>query len=425
MLLSLFTPTHNPKYLAETYKTLLRQEGEYSFEWILVLNNGITESDILSEIRSDTRVKIYTVDTTEPNIGYLKNFACNRCTGDVFVELDHDDWLASNAFHELNKAYDLQPNGFYYSDFINLRSNGTCQTYSSKYGWTYYNVKANDRTLIACKAFDPTPRSLCHIYYAPNHVRAWSRSAYTVTGGHDSNMKVADDHDLVCRTYLAKVPFVHINAPIYIYRVHAENSYVEYNKDIQIKQQENCHKYLHKLIIEECRRLNLKMLNVVTDEATEIIEGFEPIRLDYGVINALYSQTYYEESSIGVIRANNVLQRLYKDMVVPTFNAFARVLRPAGWLLTATPSIDDGKGGVGRGAFSDPLAHTKWSENNFMYFTDKKFAKLISSYKGRFQCARKFTGYPSQWHKDNYIPYVYADLCNLKGQLRQPGACEI
>ncbi len=424
MLLSLFTPTHNPKFLLSTYKTLLRQAGGYEFEWVLVLNNGVKESDIASEIKSDPRVKIHVADINEPNIGYLKNLACSLCTGDVFVELDHDDWLAPTAFYELNQAYHLNPKGFYYSDFINLRENNTCQTYSSKYGWEDYTYAIDGRNYTACRAFDITPRALCQIYYAPNHVRAWSRHAYTVTGGHDKKLSVCDDHDLLCRTYLAGIEFIHIKSPIYIYRVFSKNSYLTYNNAIQAKQKEICDKYLHMLIVEECRRLDLKMLNVITADNTEIIDGFEPVRLDYGCISAFMS-AHYETSSIGVIRATNALQRIYKQGIISTMNECARILRPSGWLLTATPSIDDGKGGIGRGPFSDPLNETYWCENNFLYYTNKNFAKLMPSYKGRFQCVRKFTSYPSAWHQTNCIPFVYADLCNLKGQARQPGACEI
>lgn len=41
----------------------------------------------------------------------------------------------------------------------------------------------------------------------------------TPRGGHDASLPVTDDHDLLCRTYLAGVKFVHPPRCLYFYRL--------------------------------------------------------------------------------------------------------------------------------------------------------------------------------------------------------------
>ncbi len=417
MKFSIFTPTHRPHNLVRCYDSIKNQKTQVPFEWVIVLNGGVSKNDIHPFIREDNRVILHSSD--KKGIGALKNYAGHQCTGDVLIELDHDDILASDAFTELEKAHTAEPNGFYYSDFINLKDNGTCETYSTRFGWATYRCKVDGRAYTACRAFEPSARSMCQIFYAPNHIRAWSRSAYLLTGGHDSNMIVGDDHDLVCRTYIKCVPFVHIPKPLYIYSRHPGNSFLAMNAEIQTQQLANMHKYLHRLIQAECKVKNLLKLDVGRKENTA--GGFKHHDIVGTYPNLLAD---YPNDSVGVIRAVDVLQRIPPDKIVNVINALYRVLSPGGWLVTSTPSIDDADGKQGRGAFQDPSNVSWWSENNFMYYTQKKFATLLPDYVGKFQQVRCWTDYPSEWHKKNHVPYVHADLCALKGQ-RQPGVCEI
>lgn len=413
MLTSFFTPTHKPTHILETYQSIKNQQGDYSWEWVIVINGKITTQDLPDELHKDKRVVIIRGPQDFPGIGAIKNLACQHCRGDVFVELDHDDVLASSALHELNVAYSKEPNGFYYSDFINVRENGTCETFNKRFGWETYSCDVNNKTYIACRAFPPSARSLYQIFYAPNHIRAWSRSSYEKVQGHDVTLKIGDDHDLVCRTYIAGVPFVWIKSPIYIYRRWNSNSFVKYNRDIQEQQHKTGNKYLHKLIKEECRRNGSLMLDLGKAENcpsdftnhTDIYEGLV-------------------RNSVGCIRLADTLQRIRRESIIQLMNQCYNVLRAGGWFLSATPSIDDGKGNTGRGAFQDPTYCSYWSENNFSYFYHKKHAHSIPTYIGRFQKVRLFTSYPSEWHQKNFVPYVYADLCALKEQ-RQPGECTI
>jgi GT2 family glycosyltransferase len=60
-----------------------------------------------------------------------------------------------------------------------------------------------------------TWETIRHIVSAPNHVRAWRRDFYRRIGGHDHTLHVADDYELVVRTFLqgtvARIP-----RPLYV-----------------------------------------------------------------------------------------------------------------------------------------------------------------------------------------------------------------
>lgn len=417
--LSLFTPTHKPTHLDEAYESLLRQNEKVDFEWIIVPNNGVVLNDISEKIRNDKRVKI-TFCSAEQNllgVGALKKFACDNCTGDVFIELDHDDKLTPDTFNEIAKAHSYAPEGFYYSDFINIKPDGSCETYGSQFGWKTYQCTIEDKNYTACSSFSPSARSICQIFYAPNHIRAWSRKSYELTGGHDPAIFVGDDHDLICRTYLAGVEFVHIAKPIYIYRRWDLNSYIVYNDKVQTQQNDNCNKYIHPLIIEETRRRNLIKVDVGRTKWAQ--EDFESVDLiEKGFYNSISA------NSVGCLRAVDFFQRVPRELMSVCMNTFYQMLAPGGWIVSSTPSIVGPNEEIGRGAFQDPNHVSFWSPNNFWYFTKRGYADLLSEYYGKFQEVRNWVNYPNDWHQRNHIPYVHADLCALKGQ-NQPGLCEI
>jgi hypothetical protein len=124
---------------------------------------------------------------------------------------------------------------------------------------------------------------------------------------------------------------------------------------------------------------------------------------------------------VGAIRAFNFLQSIPSAAVYKWFNAAWGLLEPNGWLLTATPAICDNEGRASKGAWQDPNNVSAWSNNNFWYVTDSNYARFCPDVRCRFQAARNFTDYPSDFHRHNLIPYVYADLVALKGDMEIPG----
>jgi len=388
MKLSLFSPTNNVEWLDMPYNSVKKQlvlDPSLDVEWVIVPNNNV---EIPAHISSEPWVKIHRCPSSLKNIGALKRFACEKASGDVFIELDHDDELLPGSLRRIDDEMKDKPNSFLYSDKTVKRHDGKEQYYGTSWGWEHY-VWNGERIN---KGFLPDARSLCQIFYAPDHVRVWSREAYKLSGGHDENLLVADDHALVIKTYLAGSEFIFIEEPMYHYYIHGKNSWLLNIDEVQSKQKENTEKHLRPLVAEWCKRENLKTVNFPSPEFGEA-----------------------EENSLGCIIANDTLASIQAGQPVIDFMSSAyKKLAPGGWLLVDVPSSE------GKGAFCDPTHVSFWNDLSFRYYTDRNFSKYIPSYTGRFQEVVLKSYMPSDWHKNNNVPYVRCDMSALKGQ-RQAG----
>jgi hypothetical protein len=263
--------------------------------------------------------------------------------------------------------------------------------------------------------FPITARSVCEIFYAPNHVRAWTRAAYWKAGGHDPRMSVCDDQDLIIRTYLAGVRFERCDMPLYRQHMDGANTQTTRNAEIQKTQAQVRDKHLHALVREWCRREKLPMLDL--GGAHSPAPGHIPVdryAAPGGIQCDITKGLPFKDGEVGAIRASDFMEHIPVGQVIPLMNEMHRVLAPGGWLHCHTPSTD------GRGAFCDPTHVSFWNQLSMRYYTEKRFAAYIPEFIGRFQCVRNFTWHPSPWHAENQLPYVTSDLCALKGQ-RQAG----
>ena len=151
MKLSIFTPTHLPTYLPEVYSSLLRQRYT-DWEWVLVPNGE--KASIPDDIRRDDRVRVVDGGQHLYNIGAIKRLACDHCSGDAFIELDHDDLLfPGNSLSAIEAAF-RRGAGFVFSDpaVFSYKSKNNKNTYdkfvySSAHGWENYTVNVYGREL--------------------------------------------------------------------------------------------------------------------------------------------------------------------------------------------------------------------------------------------------------------------------------------
>lgn len=431
MRFSIFTPTHKPDYLKEAFESLLEQTFT-DWEWVIVPNG---DAMIPLEIANHEQVRVIKAPdgVAAKGVGALKLFACERCKGEYFVELDHDDLLTENALFEIDRYATKTNAGFLYSDFTNFYANGTCQFFYESHGWEHYPFVWKGHEYLAMRAFETNASSLHQIFYAPNHVRVWSREAYFEAGGHNPELHVVDDHDLLCRTYLTGTHFEHIPECLYLYRLLEDggNTYLQQNDDIQRMQKGVSDKYAHQLVAEWCRRNDYPMLDL--GGAHNTAPGFKSVDLRNGDITCDIRQGLpFPDDSVGCIRAYDFLEHIASCVdsscehgadggplcTVGLMNEIYRVLVPGGWLVSRTPSSD------GRGAFQDPTHVSYWNPNSFWYFTDRDVAKYVHGVTCRFQDTRISQTFPTDWHRQHNIPYVYADLVALKGQ-RQAGEVKI
>lgn len=403
MKISIFTPTHNSKYLKEVYESI---KGQNFHEWIIVYNNGEDPVGFF-----DKRVKEFVLTDAPGWVGYLKRFACEQATGNILLELDHDDLLTSDAIKEVQNAFEDKSVGFVYSNTIHSDINfNKIQRFDELYGWKYREVNFRGHCLDEHISFEPSPESISRIWFAPNHLRAFRKSVYDQVGGYNKDMRILDDLDLMCRMYEI-TEFRHIDKGLYVYRVHGENTWLLHNAEIQNNVYRIYDQHIERLALAWAKRNGLRMI-----ELGGVIDGdnrYEIVDVVGGdVVTDLNQSWPFEQNSVGVIKANDILEHL-NDPIHAMKEAY-RVLVPGGLFLIQVPSTD------GRGAFQDPTHKSFWNENSFLYYTDARKARYIGS-PVRFQATRLFTTKKNA----EQVCWTVAHLLSLKDGYRPAGEIKI
>lgn len=359
----------------------------------------------------DPRVKEVVMDAHNGNVGYWKRQACANCSGDVLIELDHDDLLLEGAVEEVRAAFEDDEVVFVYSDTVRVQmGGGSCERFSEAHGWEYYPYCYNGENVDVPVAFEPTPASVSRIWYAPDHLRAFRRSAYEACGGYNVDLPVLDDQDLMSRLYL-EGEFKKIPKPLYVYRVHGGNTWLERNQLIQDMVYPLYDTYIAKMAQKWAKRRGLLCLDLGGRIAPA--DGYITVdRWDAGVECDLNGRWPFDDGSVGVVRAFDIFEHLRDPLF--TMKELYRVLAPGGYAFIQVPSTD------GRGAFQDPTHVSFWNENSFFYYTKAQFAKYIDT-QVKFQAMRLYTTSPNQ----DKVCWTVAHLVALKGQERPPGIVEI
>src|SRR5512145_541161 len=301
---SIFTPTHDTKFLLDVYASIKDQDFH---EWVIVYNNGAKPINF-----NDSRVKTthFVSNNNEYRIGELKKVACDSCTGDILLELDHDDLLMPTAIKEVQNAFKSHPDvGFVYSNalYCDLEFNNV-QRFDESNGWQYKQVKYNGHRIDMPLSFPPTPASVSRIWYAPDHLRAYRKTVYDSVGGFDSSLKVLDDQDLMCRMYQA-TKFHHIPKGLYVYRVHGENSWLKYNQEIQDGVWPLYDKYIEPMALKWAGDNQLTKCEL--GGRINSSPGYQTVDLRDADICADLNELWpFKDNSVGVIRAYDVFEHL-------------------------------------------------------------------------------------------------------------------
>ena len=125
----------------------------------------------------------------------------------------------------------------------------------------------------------------------------------------------------------------------------------------------------------------------------------------------------FDDNSVAVVRANDFLEHIphCRDStcrheacfcVVGLMNDIHRVLIPGGQFVSMTPSTS------GRGAFQDPTHCSFWNLNSFWYYMREQQARFVPGITARFT-GETWEQFPSPWHRQHHIPYVYANLTKI------------
>jgi glycosyltransferase involved in cell wall biosynthesis len=410
--LTVYTPSHRPRYLDEAYASL-RAQTFGAWQWIVLLNGNAPEwrppvADERVIVRREKRIR---------GVGAAKRAACALAEGDILVELDHDDVLASTCLERIVQAFDDHPRAVVvYSDFAQVDADGgrNDERFDPGAGWAYEDDVVDGRPVLRCQALEPTPHNVAYIWYTPNHVRAFRRTAYEAAGGYDPDLHVLDDQDLLARLY-QEGDFHRIAACLYLQRVGAGNTQSDprTNAAIQADTVAMYRDNIADLVAAWARRNGLAQVRLR-------VRGVPlPEREDEDVVDvdvppgASGLSLPFGDDSVAVVHADEVLQ------FVPDRGRFVqeihRVLAHGGLVLTETPSTD------GRGAFQDPRHVSWWNENSFWYLTQTSARQALPELTGRFQISHLRTYFPTVWHEQVGISYVQANLLAIKEGPRQGG----
>lgn len=245
-MFSVFTPVFKTgERILRTYKGLLEQTN-FDWEWVVVDDSPDEDTwHILKEIEEkDYRVRIHKINPTSGgNVGLAKHRAAMLCDGKWLIELDHDDYLTKEALSTLDDAIKKYPEGkFLYSDCSEIYDDGGFKTYDHKWDGDWYGrhdnhfdfgyaghsfVKVDDKIVLAHHYPDVNPLTIRFNISMPNHIRVWERELYHEIGGHNKNTPVADDLEILIRTFL-KTRMIHIKKVLY-FQYNCRNSTVDNN----------------------------------------------------------------------------------------------------------------------------------------------------------------------------------------------------
>jgi glycosyltransferase involved in cell wall biosynthesis len=243
-LVSIFTASYRSKdKIQRPYRSLLNQTYS-NWEWVIVDDSGDDDETYNQDLLplDDPRVRRYRQDSRSGYIGAIKRYAAGLCTGDILVEVDHDDELTPDCLKKIVDTFQQHPeSGFAYGDCSEVYIGSH---HAHWYGWDcgfgysmYYRVWVHtmNRWQNVQKHTTINGNTIRHLVGLPNHPRAWTRDFYHQIGGHREELLVADDYDLLVRSFLC-TRFVAIPDLLYIqYRnENGDNSTFQRNRQIQI-----------------------------------------------------------------------------------------------------------------------------------------------------------------------------------------------
>lgn len=236
-MISVVTPTYNTprETLARTWASLKNQTYT-DWEWVVLDDSpGHDTWNHLYGLCADERYRIRAYRPHTPsggNIGAVKHDAFMLGRGDILVELDHDDELTSDALTEIYQAFQDPDVGFVWSDCCELLPNGQSGRYPEGWGLGYGSDYWDEQHQVWAMRVPMNRTTLSHIVSAPNHVRAWRSSVYSRIGGHNVDLPIADDYELIIRTALSTKCF-HIPKMLYKQHIGAHTAQRQRNQLIQ------------------------------------------------------------------------------------------------------------------------------------------------------------------------------------------------
>ena len=225
-IFSVITTTfHSKERLLRPLKSLQSQTYK-NWEWIIFDDSteddhNLTFSQVQNLADQDFRIRPYKAPRHSGYIGEMKNMASSFARGEWIVELDHDDDIDESLLQSIKAAAEKFPDAdFIYCDSDEVfEDSGESRSYGDFYAFGFGSNQRylrNGKWQIQCLTQGMNPRTVKHIIGVPNHVRVWRRSFYESIGKHDNSLSVADDYELLLKTFLRARKRIRIPKPFYL-----------------------------------------------------------------------------------------------------------------------------------------------------------------------------------------------------------------
>ena len=203
---SIFTCTFNTdEFALKRLYNSIKAQTYTEWDWFILDDSLDDKTQKLIESLDDPRITVFHNISHHGNIGFNKHMIAMMCDGDYLVEVDHDDELTPDCLQWLFTAFNTEPKpDFVFSHAIELK-NGDPIVYGNGWGWgegLNITEKVNGVTYTFSDVPPINPFSIRTIYAQPNHVRCWEKNFYHRIGGHNTELSVLDDMDLLIRTFL-------------------------------------------------------------------------------------------------------------------------------------------------------------------------------------------------------------------------------
>lgn len=294
-LLSVITTTfHSGERIMRPYNSLLGQSYT-NWEWI-IWDDSVSSKDSdatwnkLKELeKSDIRIRIYRASGNSGYIGAMKQLACKLARGQWIIELDHDDDIVPNLFDWIvNVTKDYPDAGFIYTDYLECHEDdyepfNYGDHFSFGFG-SYFKQVYNGKWQNICQSSPVNPKTLRHIVGVPNHVRCWRTDIYEELGGHRAELPVADDYELILRTFTSdiNVQWIRIAELGYIqYRNRGGNNFTflrnQLIQDLTNLIASNYDTPIHNLLIDDGVDDNVKWAENTKDWLIPKIHTYKPL----------------------------------------------------------------------------------------------------------------------------------------------------
>jgi len=208
-LVTVFTSAYKTGEKIQRPFRSLQEQTFTNWEWVVVDDSddgGETFKMLKNLARKDHRIQVFKPWEHSGMIGKLKNWACSLGKGLILVELDHDDALTDYALDLVVKGFQQFPDaGFLYTDCAEILADGTNFTYRK--GWafgygSYSDVEYRGKLYKSGSGGNINAKTIRHIISSPNHLRTWKKSFYESIGGHNQELHVADDYEIMVKTFL-------------------------------------------------------------------------------------------------------------------------------------------------------------------------------------------------------------------------------